>query len=331
MREHRDLGLDAGVVAAADDLDDAADGVLVLLRILERPRRARCRRASRRAFSPRAISTSVRSSPSSSTQSMPRSRRSGRRSSLLPRARISTRWPSRPRGDSLVRTAMRSPSQRLRISRAERYMSSRAVVGRQEAEAVAMRLHDARDEVEMAYEAILALAVSRAAGRREPSRACAPRARGDAAPCAISKRGAMRLERQRPAGAAPLPRRSRRGSGSDARSGVLAGRSRGRRFGAGHAPRPRWAGSFAWGVTASDLIRSRAAPGPRIPYGDVRFDTSRGGQYIRRAFSPRCPGGGIGRRAGFRCQWRDTVEVQVLSWAPLFLATRIHSRRGCSP
>src|SRR5262249_17725428 len=29
-----------------------------------------------------------------------------------------------------------------------------------------------------------------------------------------------------------------------------------------------------------------------------------------------CPGGGIGRRAGFRYQWLIAVEVRVLSWAP---------------
>jgi hypothetical protein len=28
------------------------------------------------------------------------------------------------------------------------------------------------------------------------------------------------------------------------------------------------------------------------------------------------PGGGIGRRAGFRYQWLIAVEVRVLSWAP---------------
>src|SRR5215831_7178018 len=31
---------------------------------------------------------------------------------------------------------------------------------------------------------------------------------------------------------------------------------------------------------------------------------------------PACPGGGIGRRAGFRYQWLIAVEVRVLSWAP---------------
>src|SRR3989442_3971205 len=30
----------------------------------------------------------------------------------------------------------------------------------------------------------------------------------------------------------------------------------------------------------------------------------------------RGPGGGIGRRAGFRYQWLIAVEVRVLSWAP---------------
>src|SRR5262249_3906553 len=35
-----------------------------------------------------------------------------------------------------------------------------------------------------------------------------------------------------------------------------------------------------------------------------------------RYLCPACPGGGIGRRAGFRYQWLIAVEVRVLSWAP---------------
>src|SRR3954452_25091565 len=31
----------------------------------------------------------------------------------------------------------------------------------------------------------------------------------------------------------------------------------------------------------------------------------------------RSPGGGIGRRAGFRYQWLIALEVRVLSWAPV--------------
>ena len=33
-------------------------------------------------------------------------------------------------------------------------------------------------------------------------------------------------------------------------------------------------------------------------------------------FTTPCPGGGIGRRAGFRYQCSQDVEVRVLSWAP---------------
>ena len=74
-------------------------------------------------------------------------------------------------------------------------------------------------------------------------------------------------------------------------------------------------------VAAFLLVASRGSRGGRVMAGGsyclgailvgfesrahlirARFDTPGAGQYIR-APSPRCPGGGIGRRAGFRCQW----------------------------
>ena len=42
-----------------------------------------------------------------------------------------------------------------------------------------------------------------------------------------------------------------------------------------------------------------------------------------RSNRPTCPGGGIGRRAGFRCQWLNGREGSILSWAPGFAASRL--------
>src|SRR5262245_11401036 len=45
--------------------------------------------------------------------------------------------------------------------------------------------------------------------------------------------------------------------------------------------------------------------------------------YLLPAKSPGSPGGGIGRRAGFRYQWLIAVEVRVLSWAPVLTAIKL--------
>ena len=82
---------------------------------------------------------------------MPRSRRKlARRSCVLPRARISTTWPSRPRlrvagahGDAVA------VPEHLHLARGEINVVA-AVVGPEKAETVAMREHRARDEVEVA-------------------------------------------------------------------------------------------------------------------------------------------------------------------------------------
>ena len=146
--------------------------------------------------------------------------RGGKRPTIccLPRARISTRWPSRPRGVSPgSRTAMRSPSHSIRISRAERYRSSPPSSGVRKPKpsrcALTMPVTTRRRTIRQYSSARLTSSW--------PSRTIArsrSRARGDAGSW-ISK---PRRERVDASGRPAAPSSSRagvRGSGSGVRSG----------------------------------------------------------------------------------------------------------------
>ena len=205
VREDRDLRIDAGLVLAADDIETRPTAWLRLLgysstsTLTMSPGFAPC-------ASPRAISTSVRDSPLSSTKSMPRSRRNCPTMRVLPRARISTTCPSRPRarlagarGDAIA-----VPEQLHLAARRDRDRRCRHRAGgnRTRRDALARARSRGRDGPSGSTRRRGCGAV----GRRAPSRACAASSARRCWSVWISKRGARASSVSGLPGAAPWPR-----------------------------------------------------------------------------------------------------------------------------
>src|SRR6185369_5923193 len=158
VSEHRDLGLDAWIVAAADDLDDAADRVLVLFRVLEhldahdvagRGAEILVARDQHVGALVAVLEHPVDAALAAETAD---DRALAPREDLDEMSLAAPRRLARAHGDAVAvqKTA--------HLARREVDVVV-AVVGREEAETVAVRLNDAGDEVEVPHEAVLALAV----------------------------------------------------------------------------------------------------------------------------------------------------------------------------
>ena len=160
VREDRDLGLDTGIVGAADDFDHAADRMAVLRRVLEHfdghdvSGLCAVRLAARDQHFDARIGAVAHEIDAALAAKLARELRLATRQDLDDVPLAATRCFA-----GANRYAIAFP-QELHLARGEVQIIA-AVVRLQEAEAVAMRDHDAGDHVEMAREAELVGAIAK--------------------------------------------------------------------------------------------------------------------------------------------------------------------------